>query len=152
MTPLEDRLRADLRAESVQIEPGSIPPLRLPASGHPDGKPLRKSPRHWSGWMTAIAAAAAVTTVIAGTFLVGHIVTGSGQPTIGEPPYSGIPPYYAYAVQGNTYSRIINGTQYGDSARVGACASVSISGTDSADSWLRPPGVIRKVMNFSAVL
>ena len=31
MTQLEERLRADMRAESEQIELGSIPALRLPA-------------------------------------------------------------------------------------------------------------------------
>ena len=148
MTPLEDRLRADLRAESVQIEPGSIPPLRLPASGHPDGKPLRKSPRHWSGWMTAIAAAAAVTTVIAGTFLVGHIVTGSGQPTIGEPPYSGIPPYYAYAVQGNTYSRIINGTQYGDSV-IARYVKIRATATGKLVRTVSPPAPYNAFESFA---
>jgi hypothetical protein len=118
VTRLEERLRADMRAESKQIEPGSIPALQLPARAHPPDRLRRRGPRHWPAWVTALAAAAAVTVVIAGTFLIAHIVSGSGpspSATGGPPPYSGIPPYYAYAVQGSTYSRTIHGTQYGDS-------------------------------------
>jgi hypothetical protein len=106
-----------MKAESEQIEPGSIPALQLPARAHPPGRLRRGGPRHWPAWVTALAAAAAVTAVIAGTFLVGRNVFRSGPnpSATGGPPYSGIPPYYAYAVQGSIYSRTINGTQYGDS-------------------------------------
>jgi len=117
MTRLEERLRADMRAESERIGPGSIPALQLPARAHPSGRLRRRGPRHWPAWVTGLAAAAAVTVVIAGSFFFAHIVSGSGpgpSATEGPAPYSGIPPYYAYAVQGNTYSRTINGTQYGD--------------------------------------
>src|SRR5205823_5277758 len=65
---------------------------------------------------TTLAAAAAVMVVIASTFLVAHIVSGSGlSPSAnGGPPYSGIPPYYAYAVHGNTFDRTIHGTEHVD--------------------------------------
>ena len=118
MTRLEERLRADMRAESEQIGPGSIPALQLPARAHPPDRLRRRGPRHWPAWVTTLTAAAAVMAVIAGTFLFAHIVSGSGpssSATSGPPPYSGIPPYYAYAVQGNTFSRTIHGTQYVDS-------------------------------------
>jgi hypothetical protein len=118
VTHLEDRLRADMRTESEQIEPGSIPALRLPARTHPPGRLRRRGPRHWPAWVTALAAAAAVTVVIAGTFLIAHTVSGSGpnpSATGGLPAYSGIPPYYAHAVQGSIYSHTVHGTQYGDS-------------------------------------
>ena len=117
MTRLEDRLRADMRAESEQIEPGSIPALQLPARAHPPGMQRRRGPRHWPAWVTALAAAAAITVVIAGTFLIAHFASGSrpNPSATGGPPYSGIPPYYAYAVQGNTYNRASHGTQYSDS-------------------------------------
>jgi len=114
VTQLEERLRADMRAESKQIEPGSISALQLPARAHPPGRLRRRGPRHWPAWATALAAAAAVTVVIAGTFLIAHVVSQSGPnppATGGPPPYSGIPPFYAYAVQGS----IVHGTQNGDS-------------------------------------
>jgi hypothetical protein len=117
VTRLEERLRADMRAESEQIGPGSIPALQLPARAHPSGRLRRRSPRHWPGWVATLAAAVAVTVVIAGTFFFSHIVSGSGPgPSApgGPAPYSGIPPYYAYAVQGDTFSNTVNGTEYGD--------------------------------------
>ena len=139
MTRLEERLRADMRAESEQIKPGSIPALQLPARAHPPGRPRRRGPRHWPAWLSTLAAAAAVTVVIVGTFFFAHIVSGSGpgpSATGGLAPYSGIPPYYAYAVQGNTYSRTIHGTQYGDSViaryvRIRATASGKVLRTVS---------------------
>jgi len=148
VTRLEDRLRADLRAESVQIEPGSIPALHLPAPRRPDGKPLRKSPRHWPGWMTALAAAAAVATVIAGTFIVGHIVARTGPnrgPAAGE---AGIPPYYAYAVQGNTYSRTVNGTQYGDSV-IARYVKIRATATGKLVSTISPPAPYNAFESFA---
>jgi hypothetical protein len=114
---MEERLRADMRTESQQIRPGSIPPLQLPARAQPAGRPRRRGPRHWPAWATTLAAAAAVTAVIAGSFFFAHLVSGSGpgSPAASEAaPYSGIPPYYAYAVRGNTFSNTIHGTQYGD--------------------------------------
>jgi len=118
VTPLEDRLRAEMTAESELIEPGSIPALRLPAQvPRPLSRLRRRVPRRWPAWMTALAAAAAVTAVIVGIFAIAHAVSGPGPkpPATGGVSYSGIPSYYAYAVQGSTYSRTVHGTQYGDS-------------------------------------
>ena len=118
MTPLEDRLRAEMTAESELIEPGSIPALRLPAQGpRPLSRLRRRVPRRWPAWMTALAAAAAVTAVIVGIFAIAYAVSRPGPkpPATGGVSYSGIPSYYAYAVQGSTYSRTVHGTQYGDS-------------------------------------
>ena len=114
MTPLEDRLRAELEAESELIEPGSIPALRLPAQGpRPLSRWRRRVPRRWPAWITALAAAAAVTAVI---FAIAYAVSRPGPkpPAPGGVSYSGIPSYYAYAVQGSTFSRTVHGTQYGD--------------------------------------
>ena len=148
MTRLEDRLRADLRAESVQIEPGSIPALHLPTPvRHPDGKLHRKSPQHWPAWMTALAAAAAVVTVIAGTFIVGHIVARTG-PATGEPAYSGIPPYYAYAVQGSTYGRTVTGTQYGDSV-IARYVKIRATATGKLVSTISPPAPYNAFESFA---
>jgi hypothetical protein len=118
VTPLEDRLHAELTAESAMIEPASIPALRLPARGpRPLGRLRRRVRRRWPTWMTALAAAAAVTAVIVGIFAIAYAVSRPGPkpPATGGVSYSGIPSYYAYAVQGSTYSRTIHGTQYGDS-------------------------------------
>ena len=113
MTQLEERLRADIRPESEQIEAGSIPALRLPARAPPPRRLRRSGPRHWPALVTALAAAAAVTAVIAGTFLIAHTVSRSG-PIRQRPAGSAVlrdPALYAYAVQGNTYSRTIHGTE-----------------------------------------
>ena len=148
MTRLEDRLRADMSAESVQIEPGSIPALHLPAPArHTRGKLRRKSPRHWPAWMTALAAAAAVTTVIAGTFIVGHIVARTGPnrgPTASKSAYSGIPPYYAYAVQGNTYSS--PQTSYSVIARY---VKIRATATGKLISTISPPAPYNAFESFA---
>ena len=151
MTRLENRLRADLRAESAQIEPGSIPPLHLPAPRHPDGRLLRKSPRHWPGWMTTMAAAAAVATVIAGTVIVGHLVARTGPnriPATGEPAYSGIPPYYAYAVQGSTFSRTVNGTQKGESV-IARDVKIRATATGKLTATISPPAPYNAFESFA---
>jgi hypothetical protein len=120
VTALEDQLRAEMRAESEQIEPGSIPALHLPAKApRPPGTLRGRGPRQWPAWVTGLAAAAAVTAVIAGALAIAHTISRvrpKPPATAGAPAsYSGIPPYYAYAVQGDTYNRTIHGTQYGDS-------------------------------------
>jgi hypothetical protein len=152
VTRLGDRLRTDLRAESVQIEPGSIPALNLPALAPPPRGTLRRwSPRHWPAWATALAAAAAVTAVIAGTFIAGHIVARTGPnrgPTAGESAYSGIPPYYAYAVQGSTYSRTVNGTQYGDSV-IARYVKIRSTVTGKLISTISPPAPYNAFESFT---
>lgn len=151
MTRLEDRLRADLTAESAQIEPGSLPPLHLPAEARP-ARGRRISPRRWPAWMTALAAAAAVTLVLAGTFLAGHMLARSGPgqgPATGEPAYSGIPPYYAYAVQGSTYSRTINGTRYGDGV-LARWAKIRATSTGRLITIVSPPAPYNAFESFTA--
>jgi hypothetical protein len=148
VTRLEDRLRADMRAESARIEPGSIPALHLPAPArHPRGTLRRKSPRHWPAWMTALAAATAVTAVIAGTFIVGHLVARTGPnrgPAAGKPAYSGIPPYYAYAVQGNTYSS--QQTSYSVIARY---VKIRATATGKLISTISPPAPYNAFESFA---
>ena len=151
MTPLEDRLRADMRAESEQIEPGSIPALQLPARAHPPRRLRRSGPRHWPAWVIALAAAAAVTVVIAGTFLIAHTVSRSGpKPPMagGLPPYSGIPPYYAYAVQGSIYSRAVHGTQYGDSV-IARYVKIRATGSGKVLATVSPPAPYNAFESFT---
>jgi hypothetical protein len=111
VTPLEAQLSSELKAESELVEPGSIPSLQLPGPalrslGGPRRVRLRRlSPRRWPAWATALAAAAAVLAVIAGALTVAHAISAAGPAEPVSPAlYSGVPPYYAYAVSGNIYS------------------------------------------------
>jgi hypothetical protein len=152
VTAVEDRLRAEMSAESKLIEPGSIPPLRLPGRA-PDtsGTLRRRGPRRWPGWVTGLAAAAAVITVIAGTVAIARTVTRTGpsQPASDAPAwYSRIPPYYAYAVQGNTYNRTVHGTQYGDSV-IARYVKVRATASGKALITVRPPAPYNAFESFS---
>jgi len=63
---LESRLQAELRAESELISPAAIPPLSLPGrDGRQAAGPWRpaRARRRWPGWLTPLAAAAAVLAV-----------------------------------------------------------------------------------------
>jgi hypothetical protein len=109
VTPLEDQLCSELKAESELIEASSIPALRLPRPApHSAGVLRRNRPRRWPAWATALAAAAAVIAVIAGALTVARAISAAGPdaPAVPASPalYSGIPRYYAYAVQGDIYS------------------------------------------------
>ncbi len=66
MNELEDRLRAELRAESGLITPESISALSLPGhQGRRPATPRHRGPRRWPGRAAPLAAAAAVIAVIA---------------------------------------------------------------------------------------
>jgi hypothetical protein len=128
VSALEDRLRRDLRAESGQITPDSLPDLRLPRpAAHPAGHSWRAGPWRWGpraggaplrarppwlAWAKPLAAAAAVIAVIAGALALSRVIGGQ-PPVAGIPPdYSSAPPYYAYGVQGDIYHYVSHGTQY----------------------------------------
>jgi hypothetical protein len=132
VSALEDRLRRDLRAESGQITPDSLPDLRLPGrAAHPAGHPRRAGPRRagpwhggpragggplgarppWLGWAKPLTAAAAVIAVIAGALALSRVIQGQ-PPVAGIPPdYSTAPDYYAYTVQGDIFDYVSHGTQ-----------------------------------------
>jgi hypothetical protein len=118
-TPLEDRLSAELMIEANLIDPGDIPPLRAPAPAPRRLGLSRRRGRRWPSWATGLAAAAAVLAVLAGALTIGRAVSGTGpdQAVTGGGParYARIPPYYAYAVQGDSYHRTVHGTIYDDS-------------------------------------
>jgi hypothetical protein len=103
MTALEDRLRAEFRAESDLVTPESIPALSLPEGG--GGRlvpPRRGGSRRWPAWAAPAAAAAAVIAVIAGTFIMTHLVSGGHPPRREAGPfYAGLPSYYATTVEGD---------------------------------------------------
>ena len=82
MSALEDRLRRELRAESEQITPDSLPPLPPPAANGRGRRLLplaygggerRGAPTiDWRGWLTSVAAAIVVTAVIAASGALSH--------------------------------------------------------------------------------
>jgi hypothetical protein len=154
---LEDRLRAELRAESEQIEPGSIPPPPRPAPAPRRRRtrrrlgPRRTGPRYWPQWATVPAAAVAVAAVIAGSLTVVRTFSGP-KPTppaaAGPSWYSGVPAYYAYAVQGSTYSRTVHGTQYGDSV-VARYVSVRATVSGRVLTTVSPPAPYNAFESFT---
>lgn len=106
MSALEDRLRRDLRAESGQITPDSLPDLRLPGqTAHLAGRPWhaapgqagpwRRGPRAgggppgalppWLAWAKPLAAAAAVIVVIAGALALSRVIQGQPPVAAGHP-------------------------------------------------------------------
>jgi hypothetical protein len=82
VSALEDRLRRELRAESEQITPDSIPPLSPPAHNgrgrrllslaHGGGERQGAPAIDWRGWLTSVAAAIVVAAVIAGSGALSH--------------------------------------------------------------------------------
>jgi hypothetical protein len=134
VSALEDRLRRDLRAESGQITPDSLPDLRLPARrAHPRG-----APPPWLAWAKPLAAAAAVIAVIAGALAVSRTIQGQ-PPVPGIPPdYASAPAYYAYGVQGDLYSYVSHGTQSGASVQ-GRYIKVRATSTGALLATVSPP-------------
>jgi hypothetical protein len=134
VSALEDRLRRDLRAESGQITPDSLPDLRLLARrAHPRG-----APPPWLAWAKPLAAAAAVIAVIAGALAVSRTIQGQ-PPVPGIPPdYASAPAYYAYGVQGDLYSYVSHGTQSGASVQ-GRYIKVRATSTGALLATVSPP-------------
>ncbi len=101
MTMLEDRVRRALRETAEEISPLDVPPLRLGQTagrGPGEGGRLPRSRRtiSWPGWLTPLAAAAAVAAVLAASLaltgaLPGHRPAHRGQPAR---PLPGVPRYY----------------------------------------------------------
>jgi hypothetical protein len=101
VTTLEDRLRAATRAAAQTVAPDSAPPLRLPdePSRGPAGRGQRRWRGHrWSGWLVPLAAAVAVTAVIAGSLAISGAFHsrprhgGTVSPRPADP--DRVPPYY----------------------------------------------------------
>jgi hypothetical protein len=132
---LEGRLRAELRAESELIRPEGIPPLSLPGrNGRRATRPLARDRRRWPGWLTPLAAAAAVLAVVAGALTVTRVTAdGPPQRPAAETPYSRLPSYYAVTVIGNVVSYTSGGSQY-VSQVPGRSVQIRVTAT------VRPPG------------
>ncbi len=141
MSVLEDRLRQELQAESQLITREAVPALNL--SG-PDGRRAaalrRRGARRWPGWATPLAAAAAVTAVIAGTLTVSGMVSGGGPPryAVAGVSYASLPPYYASTVEGSVVSYKWRGTQYGSTV-LGRFIRIRATGTGKLVSTVSPP-------------
>lgn len=139
MSALEDRLRRDLRAESGQITPDSLPDLRLPGrAGNSASWVRRGGPRAWTDWAKPLAAAAAVIAVIAGALALSRAVQGQ-PPVAGIPPdYSTAPAYYAYTIQGDIFNYVSHGTQISSGVQ-GRYIKVRATSTGKLLASVSPP-------------
>jgi hypothetical protein len=98
MTPLEDELRAAMRATAQKIPPGPPPPLTLPKPRRLIGpmNPGRWSRRRWTVSLTAVLLIGAV---VAGSLALASVFTGHRRPASGPfPPQPlhvpDVPAYY----------------------------------------------------------
>jgi hypothetical protein len=138
LNALEDRLRMELRAESEKIAPDSIVGLRLAEqTGRSPGTLRRRGTPQWPAWARPLAAAVAVLTVIAGTFVIGYAII-SVPPASAPARYSSAPAYYAYTVQGDIYNYVSHGTQYSSSVD-GRYIKVRATGTGKLLATISPP-------------
>jgi hypothetical protein len=138
---LESRLRAELRAESELIRPGGIPPLSLPGrNGRQAASPPVRDRRGSPGWLTPLAAAAAVLAVVAGALTVSRVTAGgpAPRPATGTA-YSHLPPYYAVTVSGNVVSYTSGGTHY-ESQVLGRSVQIRVTATGGLAATISPPG------------
>ena len=93
MTTIEDRLRAATQAAAQTVAPDSAPPLHLP------DRPSRGLParwlgrRRWAGWLAPLAAAAAVTGVVAGSLAVSGVFHSRPARRVYVNPQQ-VPPFY----------------------------------------------------------
>lgn len=94
---LEDRVRRALREAAEDISPLDVPPLRLPPRGGrgSGASRLRSRPAGWPGWLTPLAAAAAIAAVLAATLALTGTLSGHRPAHRGQPAkLPGLPRYY----------------------------------------------------------
>lgn len=101
MSMLEDRVRRALRETAEEITPLDVPPLRLgqAAGGGPGGNgrpPHARWAIGWPGWLTPLAAAAAVVAVLAASLALTGALTGHRPAHRGQSAkvLRGVPRYY----------------------------------------------------------
>jgi hypothetical protein len=128
MNVLEDKIRAAFEQTAADIAPQAVPPLRLPA-GRLTGR-LGPAGRHrWRAWLTPLAAAAAVASVVVATLAISgaiHRPRSRTGPTSGQHgPFVGIPPYYV-VLAGTNPDPAVTQPQF---ARVKATATGSVIAT-----------------------
>jgi hypothetical protein len=96
MNMSEDKLRTVLEETARDIPPHEVPPLRLADGRRPSR--IRVSRHRWQGWLTPLAAAAAVAVIVAslafaGAFSNSHHGGHAAAHRHGGP-FAGLPPYY----------------------------------------------------------
>jgi hypothetical protein len=142
VSALEDRLAAEMRAESELIGPESLPELSLPGLSlpglGPSGRRGRRAGRRWPAWLTPLAAAAAVLAVVAGTLTAVRMLSGPSAPQPATPAPSRLPAYYAVTISGNVVSYTSGGTQYSSSV-LGRSIQIRATATGKLVATVRPP-------------
>jgi hypothetical protein len=129
-----------MQAESELISPGGIPPLSLPGRhGRQAARPPVLGRQRRPGWLTPLAAAAAVLAVVAGALTVSRLTSGgpAQRPATGTP-YSHLPPYYAIPVSGNVVSYTSGGTHY-ETQVGGRSVQIRVTATGGLAATVRPP-------------
>lgn len=142
MNTLENRLRAELQAESELISPSGIPPLSLPGrtGRHADRPPSALGRRRRPAWLIPLAAAAAVLAIVAGALAVARLTPGGpAQRAATGTPSARLPSYYAVTVGGNVVSYTSGGTQY-TSQVLGRSVQIRVTATGGLAATVRPPG------------
>ena len=154
MNALEDRLAAELRAESELISSETMPELSLPG---PDPSALRgrrtrrtlRTPRArrwrraggpWPAWLAPLAAAAAVLAVVAGTLTAVRVLSGPSGPRPAAAAPARLPAYYAVTVSGNVVSYTAGGTQYSSSV-LGRYIQIRATATGHLVATVAPPAL-----------
>ena len=140
MNALENRLGAELRAESELIRLEDLPPLSLPGPKHRRAVwSSVRGRRRWPTWLTPLAAAASVLAVVAGTLTATRVISSAPprQP-VTETPYSHLPPYYAVTVSGNVVSYTSGGTRYASSV-LGRSIRIRATATGKLVATVSPP-------------
>jgi hypothetical protein len=93
MKALEDKLRAALRETGEEIGPHTVPPLYLDQPGGRVRLPGTDDRGRWWGWLTPLAAAAAVAVVVIASVAIGKAFAGRQQQGTSALP-AGLPKYY----------------------------------------------------------
>jgi len=147
VTALEDRLRNELRAESEQITPDSLPALSLPPHAGRGGRLLSLAygggerqaarARGWRGWLTPAAASIVVAAVIAGSGALSHALFRPAAPGGPRSAAVGGTPSAAAAIRAKAVSWILH--QVSRSAVVSCdvvmCGDLAGKGFPVANLW-----------------
>ena len=81
MSTQDEKIRTAIHETAAEVPPDHSPPLRLPPRTRGMlGTLRRRGPQRWPAWVTPLAAAAAVTVAIAGTFALTREIAGTHVP------------------------------------------------------------------------